>query len=131
VRWVTQLERAAGRQPVDRREDSTFPGDLESGSRTIVVRALPGGASEAALMLDANQFAEARRNPAFYVYVVDDTRHGDPTRFTLRVLGGTRLRELLGRAWERHFFEMRWPAAHHDATPGLEALVDTPAPPDR
>lgn len=130
VRWVMQLERAAGRQPVDRREDPTFPGDLESGPRTIVVRALPGGSGDAALTLDATQFAEARRNPTFHVYVVEDTRHGDPTLFTLKVLGGTALRELLGRAWERHYFEMRWPAAHHDATPGLEALPDPATPPE-
>jgi hypothetical protein len=126
VRWVMQLERAAGRKPVDRRDDPSFPGDIESKPRTIVVSALAGRSSsgEWALTLGARQFEEARRNPSFYIYAVENTHLGDPTMFSLKVLSGTRLREFLGWARERHYFEMRWPISHRDAAPGFEALAD-------
>jgi hypothetical protein len=126
VRWVMQLERAAGRKPVDRRDDPSFPGDIESKPRTIVVSALAGRSSsgEWALTLGARQFEEARRNPSFYIYAVENTHLGDPTMFSLKVLNGTRLREFLGWARERHYFEMRWPISHRDAAPGFEALAD-------
>jgi hypothetical protein len=126
VRWVMQLERAAGRKPVDRRHDASFPGDIESKPRTIVVSALAGRSSsgEWALTLGARQFEEARRNPSFYIYAVENTHLGDPTMFSLKVLSGTRLREFLGWARERHYFEMRWPISHRDAAPGFEALAD-------
>jgi hypothetical protein len=37
----------------------------------------------------------AAANPDLYAYVVENVRQGDPEQFTLRVLGGNRLRHLL------------------------------------
>lgn len=39
VAWVMDLERRAGRNPVDRRYEKTFAGDIESPPRTIEIKA--------------------------------------------------------------------------------------------
>jgi hypothetical protein len=122
IRWVMQLEQVAGRIPVDRRHDSKFPADLDSPPRRIEVKAVGTTTRGAFLWLEASQMEEARRNRNFYVYVVENTRQGDPTKFTLKVLGGTRLQQLLLGAKERRYFEVPWPVTHYDQTTGLEAL---------
>ena len=64
---------------------------------------------------------EAKRNPAFFVYVVENVRQGDPSKFTLRVLGGERLAVLIEHARERRYYEVPWPVAHYASTPeGLD-----------
>jgi uncharacterized protein DUF3883 len=122
IRWVMQLEQAAGRLPVDRRHDPTFPADIESPPRRIEVKAVGTNTRGSFLWLEVSQMEEARRNRNFYVYVVENTRQGDPTKFTLKVLGGTRLQQLLLGAKERRYFEVPWPVTHYDQTTGLEAL---------
>jgi hypothetical protein len=54
--------------------------------------------------LETRQVDEARKNPNFYVYVVENVRQGDRALFTLRVLGGARLQHLLIRAKEQHYY---------------------------
>jgi hypothetical protein len=135
IRWVMQLEQAAGRLPVDRRHDPTFPADIESLPRRIEVKAIGTSTRGWFLPLEVSQMEEARRNRNFYVYVVENTRQGDPTKFTLKVLSGTRLQQLLLGAKERRYFEVPWPIQHYDQTTGLEALSghgpDVAPPPTR
>jgi hypothetical protein len=54
------------------------------------------------------------------VYVVENVRRGDPGQFTLRVLGGDRLRRLLERAKEQRYYTVPWPVSDYDSCPGLE-----------
>jgi hypothetical protein len=122
IRWVMQLEQAAGRLPVDRRHEPAFPADIDSPPRRIEVKAVGTNTRGSFLWLEVSQMEEARRNRNFYVYVVENTRQGDPTKFTLKVLGGTRLQQLLLGAKERRYFEVPWPITHYDQTTGLEAL---------
>lgn len=65
--------------------------------------------------MEVRQVEEARRNPDFYVYVVENVRQGDSAEFTLRVLGGPRLQRLLERAREYRGFSVPWPVADYDA----------------
>ncbi len=115
------LERQAGRQPQDTRYRGA-PADIESPPRLIEVKAA-GKASVRGeeLLMEVRQVEEARRNPNFYVYVVENVRQGDPAEFTLRVLGGPRLQRLLERAREYRGFSVPWPVADYDAAPiGLD-----------
>ena len=116
IRWVVELERAAGRNAVDARYTGS-PGDLESPPRVIEVKAAGRSARGADLWLETRQVAEADRNTHFYIYVVENVRQGDPTNFTLRVLGGADLQRLLQRKREQHYFTVPWPVATYDATP--------------
>ena len=97
VKWVMDLERAVGRQPHDTRYKGAAA-DIESPPRVIEVKAFGNFNRGYDLWLETRQVNEARKNPNFYVYVVENVRQGDPALFTLRVLGGARLRHLLTRA---------------------------------
>ena len=70
------------------------------------------------LWLEPRQFQEAHSNPNFYLYVVENVRQGDPNQFTLKVLGGERLRHLMERAKEQRYFTVPWPVADYDSCPG-------------
>ena len=118
-----QLERAVGRNPIDRREDPAFPADIESLPRIIEVKAFATNSRGYDLSLETRQVMAARHDPDFYVYVVENTRQGDPTLFTLKVLSGERLRQLLAAAREVRYFSVPWPPEDYDSTPGFESLV--------
>jgi hypothetical protein len=66
-------------------------GDVASPPRTIEVKAHGRSARGTDLWLETRQVDEARSNPDFYVYVVENVRQGDLSAFTLKVLGGPRL----------------------------------------
>ena len=73
--------------------------------------------------MEVRQVDEARRNPDYYVYVVENVGQGDPAGFSLRVLGGTRLQRLLKRAKEYRGYSVPWPVADYDSCPlGLDGL---------
>jgi hypothetical protein len=116
VRWVLELERAAGRGARDARHTGS-PADVESPPRLIEVKAFGRSSRGFGLWLEPSQVEEARANADFYVYVVENVRQGDPSRFTLKVLGGERLARLLERAKERRYFEVPWPVADYDSCP--------------
>lgn len=116
IAWVMDLERAAGREPTDARYRGA-PADIESPPRMIEVKAFGRSNRGFGLWLETTQVEEARRNPHFFVYVVENVRQGDPKLFTLKVLGGDRLISLLGRAKERRYFEVPWPVADYDGAP--------------
>ena len=99
IAWVMELERANGRQPQDTRYKNA-PADIESPPRLIEVKAFGTTTRGYDLPLEVRQIEEARRNPNFYVYVVENVGQGNPAEFTLRVLGGPRLQRLLERAKE-------------------------------
>jgi hypothetical protein len=116
IAWVIDLERAAGREPRDARYTGA-PADVESPPRTIEVKAFGTSNRGYDLWLETRQLGEARNNRDFYIYVVENVRQGDPALFTLRVLGGRRLQQLLTRAKEQHYFTVPWPVAHYDSCP--------------
>jgi hypothetical protein len=120
VAWVMQLELAAGREPRDTRHRGA-PADIESPPRLIEVKAYGKTCRGEDLWLEVRQVDEARVNPSFYLYVVENVRQGDPAYFRLKILGGERLQRLLGRAKEQRYFTVPWPVAEYDACPsGLE-----------
>ena len=116
IAWVIELERAAGRAPRDTRHRGA-PADIESPPRLIEVKAFGTTNRGLELWLDAREVDEARANSNFYVYVVENVRQGDPALFTLRVLGGERLRRLLEPAKEQRYYTLPWPVADYDSTP--------------
>ncbi len=74
--------------------------------------------------MEVRQVEEARRNPNFYVYVVENVGQGNPAEFVLRVLGGPRLQRLLERAKEQRYYSVPWPVADYDAGPvGLDGRL--------
>lgn len=116
IDWVLALEHRAGREPRDARYERG-PADVESPPRVIEVKAFGKSNRGYDLWLETRQVEEARANPDFYVYVVENVRQGDPSQFTLRVLGGTRLQHLLQRAKEQRYFTVPWPVADYDSCP--------------
>ncbi len=120
IAWVIELERAKGREARDTRYRNA-PADIESPPRLIEVKAFGGNTRGYDLPLEVRQIEEARRNPDFYLYVVENVGQGNPAEFTLRVLGGPRLQRLLERAKEYRGFYVPWPVADYDGGPvGLD-----------
>jgi hypothetical protein len=124
IAFVMDLEQRAGRSPVDKRYEASYPADIESLPRIIEVKAVGGSQRGWFLWLEVVQVEEARRNPDFFVYVVDNVRQGDAAKFGLKVLGGEQLARLIGRAKEKRYFEVPVPVAEYDTAPGAEALLE-------
>jgi hypothetical protein len=122
ITWVMQLERDAGRLPVDRRYEATFPADIESPPRLIEVKAVGGDARGADLPLEVAQVERGRSDPDFFLYVVDHDAQGDPSKFRLKVFAWDQLARLLARARERRFYELPVPVAEFDDALGLDGL---------
>jgi hypothetical protein len=116
VAWILELERAAGRDPIDVRGTGS-PADVESPPRLIEIKAFGRSARGQDLWLEPSQVEEADRNPDFYVYVVDNVRQGDRGKFELRVLHGRQLRELLANRREHRYFTVPIPVAKYDEFP--------------
>lgn len=66
------------------------------------------------MWLETRQVDEARTNPNFWLYIVDNVRQGDPTRFGLLTIGGSDLAALMTRAVERHYYTVPFPVATYD-----------------
>jgi Domain of unknown function (DUF3883) len=124
IRWVIELEREAGREPTDTRHQGA-PADIESPPRLIEVKAVgkASGRSDGCLWLETRQVEEARRNPNFFVYVVENVRQGDPRSFRLIVYGDEQLERLLARAKEKHYYEVPIPVAEYDLAAGSDVTV--------
>jgi Domain of unknown function (DUF3883) len=120
ITWVMGLERAAGRRPRDTRYEKDAPADIESPPRLIEVKSFSTSNRGYDLWLEVSQVEEAKINPDFYVYAVENVRQGDPNQFTLRVLGGDRLRHLLEQAKEQRYYTVPSPVADYDTCPGLD-----------
>ena len=76
IACVIAREHAAGRQAVDVRYRGE-PADIRSPPRHIEVKAYGTTVRGYELWLEAGQVEEARQNPEFYVYVVENVRQGD------------------------------------------------------
>ena len=116
IGYVVVTEREAGRQARDVRGTGAA-GDVDSPPRTIEVKAFGTSARGTDLWLEVRQVEEARRNPEFYVYVVENVRQGDRSKFTLKVLGGQRLAHLLKSAKEQRYYTVPWPVSDYDMAP--------------
>lgn len=116
IAWVIALEARAGRAAKDTRYRGA-PADVESPARLIEVKAYGRNARGQDLFLEVRQVEHAETTDNFFVYVVENVRQGDPAHFTLRVLGGERLRRLLARKKEQRYYTVPWPVADYDSTP--------------
>lgn len=117
ITFVVEQERSAGRDARDMRYRGTAA-DLESGGRVIEVKAAARFVrSSGFLMLESRQVEEAKHNPTFYVYVVENVAQGDTALFELRVIGGEQLQRIITRAKERRYFEVPLPVAEYDTLP--------------
>jgi len=67
IAFVMDLERAAGRSPVDWRYEAAFAADIESLPRIIEVKAVGGSQRGWFLPLEVPQVSEASTNPDFYI----------------------------------------------------------------
>jgi len=115
IAWVMELERKAGREPRDTRYRGA-PADIESPPRLIEIKAVGKESCRGEdLWLETRQVDEARGNPSFFVYVVENVRQGDPEQFKLKVYGGEQLQRLLANAKERRYYGVPVPVAEYDA----------------
>jgi len=117
VTWVMEYERRQGRQPVDRRHDRSFAADIESPPRLIEIKATATSYRGWFLLMEPVQVKHAHSDPNFYVYVVENVGQGDPALFTVRILSGDQLRQLVEKAKKREYYEVGWPTKNYDATP--------------
>jgi hypothetical protein len=118
IAYAMERERAAGREPIDTRYIAA-PSDIESPPRFIEVKAVGKPSCRGDdLWLETRQVEEARSNPeAYFLYLVENVRQGDPAAFTLRVIGGEQLRRVLERAREKRYFEVPLPVREYDSAP--------------
>jgi len=116
IKWVLERERAAGREPEDMRGKGA-PADIESPPRMIEVKAYGESARGQDLWLEVRQVEEARNNPNFWLYVLENIGQGNPVAFTVKELGGERLRKLVERAKEQRYYTVPWPVADYDSLP--------------
>jgi len=114
IKWVLEREHAAGREPKDMRGKGA-PADIESPPRMIEVKAYGKSSRGQDLWLEVRQVEEARNNPNFWLYVVENIGQGGPVAFTVKELGGERLRKLVARAKEQHYYTVPWPVADYDS----------------
>ncbi|MFC8617818.1 protein NO VEIN domain-containing protein [Micromonospora purpureochromogenes] len=113
IDYVIMREGEAGRTAYDVRGTGAA-GDVASPPLMIEVKAYGKSARGTDLWLEVRQVEEARQNPDFWIYVVENVRQGDPSQFTLKMLGGERLQKLLGRAKEQRYYTLPWPVADYD-----------------
>jgi hypothetical protein len=131
IRYVMELERRAGREPVDRRHEASFAADISSPPRTIEVKAVGKDQRGWFVPLEARQHDAALADPQFYLYVVDNIRQADPSAFRLKVFAREQLQRLLQNAKKREYWEMPIPVAEFDSAPGPESVASTDQTPAR
>jgi hypothetical protein len=115
ISWVLDYERSRGRNPQDTR--GMGPTDIKSPPLSIEVKAYGTTGRGQDLWLEPPQYEEARENPNFQLYVVENVRRGDSTLFTLRVIEGKQLVEMVQRARERRYYLLPWSTAAYDKMP--------------
>jgi hypothetical protein len=113
IAYVIEREAHDGRVARDTRGQGAA-GDLVSGDRTIEVKAYGTTARGSDLWLEVRQVEEARVNPDFWLYIVENIGQGDSTAFRLLRIGGEPLHSLLGRAREKHYYEVPFPVSVYD-----------------
>lgn len=119
IRYVIEKEHQLGREAKDTRYRGA-PADLESGGRVIEVKAVGGKLRGYGLPLEPRQVEEAKANPNFFIYVVENVAQGDVSKYEVRVLSGDQLRRLIAGARERRYYEVPVPVAEYAKLPRLE-----------
>lgn len=115
IRFVMAHEERAGRTPEDTRHKGALA-DLVSGDRIIEVKAAGTSSRGYDLWLEPPQFKAAREHPdRFWIYLVENVRQGDPSKFRLLQIGGDQLRSLLEKAKPRHYYTVPLSVTVHDA----------------
>ena len=113
IQWVLTFEHSKGREAQDVRHQGESA-DIVSSDRVIEVKAYGGSARGTDLWLEVTQFAEAKSNPDFHLYIVENVRQGDPDLFMLIDLHGEVLAELVARAREQRHYTVPFPVAVYD-----------------
>jgi hypothetical protein len=113
VAFVLSYERHQGRSAADTRGTGA-PADVQSDRRLIEIKAYGRSARGQDLWLEPRQIEEARANPDFRVYIVENVRQGDPDLFQLIVLAGEQLQRLIERSRERRYFVVPFPTGEYD-----------------
>jgi hypothetical protein len=124
--WVMEVERRAGREPVDKRSERGFPGDLESPPRTIEIKAVGGDARGADLPLEESQINAATGDHEFFLYLVDNVAQKNPEQFRLRIFGGDQLQRLIRNVRRKVYYELPVPVREFEG-----ALTDVSTEPER
>jgi hypothetical protein len=114
IAWVIAYEKAHGRTARDKRGKG--PTDIESPPLLIEVKAFGASGRGEQLWLEPSQFNVAT-DPNFRLYVVENVRQGDPGQFTLRILEGKQLGEMIAKAKERNYFLLPWSTTIYDKMP--------------
>jgi hypothetical protein len=115
IRFVLEREAAEGREARDARGEDAIA-DVVSGDRRIVVKLAGSSSRGDDLWLECREYIAARDDAEhFWLYLVDDVQHGDPSQFRLLRFGGDRLQELLERAHEQRYYAVPLPVAVYDA----------------
>lgn len=117
IAFVIDHERHHGRTAYDTRHRGA-PADVQSDDRLIEIKATGRSARGQDLWLEVRQVEEARVNPNFHVYVVDNVRQGNPDKFRLIDLHGEVLARLLERAKEQRYYSVPFPVAVYDELAG-------------
>jgi hypothetical protein len=113
IAFVLAYEATHGRPSRDTRGTGAAA-DVAGDVRTIEIKAYGGCARGQDLWLETRQVDEARTNPNFWLYIVDNVRQGDPIRFGLLTIGGSDLATLLERAVERRYYTVPFSVATYD-----------------
>lgn len=113
VKWVLNYEKHHGRVAHDARYQGEAV-DVISSDRVIEIKAFGKSARGSDLFVEVSQVEEARKNPAFHLYVVDNIRQGDPAKFRLIDLHGETLAKLLEHAKEQRYFVVPFPVGVYD-----------------
>jgi hypothetical protein len=112
IAWVIDYERSQGRTARDTRKKG--PTDLDSPPLKIEVKAYGVSGRGYDLWLEPPQYAEAKTNPDFRLYIVENVRQGDAAQFTLRSIEGNQLAKMVERAREKKHYELPWSTAVYD-----------------
>ncbi len=98
----------------DTRHQGAFA-DVESDDRIIEVKAAGTTSRGFDVWLEPRQYQAAQQHPdRFWLYLVENVRQGDPAKFRLLRIGGDRLKALMGKAKERHYYTLPVPVAVYD-----------------
>lgn len=113
ILWVLDYERRSGRSPRDTRNRGEAA-DIQSDERVIEVKATGGSARGWFIWMEPRQIDEARSNPNFHLYIVDNVRQGNPELFRLVDLHGDELAALVAHAREKKHYEVPFPTSVYD-----------------
>lgn len=114
IQFVIEQEKQERRAARDTRHQGAVA-DVESDDRIIEVKAAGTTSRGFEVWLEPGQYEAAKSDPGrFWLYLVENVRQGDPSKFRLLRFGGDRLQALLGKAKERRYYTLPVPVAVYD-----------------